>query len=99
MLLPRNTDYYFKSYNVSNVASRVTNNLRNVNGPRYKKNCDRLTSPCSYCKSIQDNDAIINCISYNIDTCDKARSVKYTLDLNLGPPLYNPLPIARIVIL
>ena len=59
MLLPRKTDYYFKSYNVSNIASRVTNNVRNVNGPRYKKNCDRLTSPCSYCKSIQDNDAII----------------------------------------
>ena len=29
--------YYFKSYNVSNIASRVTNNVRNVNGPRYKK--------------------------------------------------------------
>ena len=37
MLLPRKTDYYFKSYNVSNIASRVTNNVRNVNGPRYKK--------------------------------------------------------------
>ena len=30
MLLP---DYYFKSYNVSNAASLVTNNVRNVNGP------------------------------------------------------------------
>ena len=58
MLLPRKKDYYFKSYNVSNIASRVSNNVRNVNGPRYK-NCDRLTSPCSYCKSVQDNDAII----------------------------------------
>ena len=58
MLLPRKTDYYFKSYNVSNIASRVTNNVRNVNG-RDIKNCDRLTSLCSYCKSIQDNDAII----------------------------------------
>ena len=37
MLLPRKTDYYFKSYNVSNIASRVTNNVRNVDGPRYKK--------------------------------------------------------------
>ena len=34
MLLPRKTDYYFKSYNVSNIASRVTNNVCNVNGPR-----------------------------------------------------------------
>ena len=37
MLLPRKTDYYFKSYNVSNITSLVTNNVRNVNGPRYKK--------------------------------------------------------------
>ena len=33
MLLPRETDYYFKRYNVSNIASRVTNNVHNVNGP------------------------------------------------------------------
>ena len=37
MLLPRKTDYYFKSYNVSNITSLVTNNVRDVNGPRYKK--------------------------------------------------------------
>ena len=37
MLLPRKTDYYFKSYNVSNITSLVTNNVRNVNGPRYNK--------------------------------------------------------------
>ena len=37
MLLPRKTDYDFKSYNLSNIASLVTNNVRNVNGPRYKK--------------------------------------------------------------
>ena len=37
MLLPRKTDYYFESYNVSNIASPVTNNVRNSNGPRYKK--------------------------------------------------------------
>ena len=37
MLLPRKTDYYFKSYNVSNMTSLVTNNVCNVNGPRYKK--------------------------------------------------------------
>ena len=30
VLLPRKTDYYFKSYNVSNIASRVTNNVRRV---------------------------------------------------------------------
>ena len=37
MLLPRKTDYYFKSYNVSNITSLVTYNVRDVNGPRYKK--------------------------------------------------------------
>ena len=37
MFLPRKTDYYFESYNVSNIASPVTNNVRNLNGPRYKK--------------------------------------------------------------
>ena len=30
MLLPRKTDYYFESYNVSNIASPVTNNVRNL---------------------------------------------------------------------
>ena len=37
ILLPRKTDYYFNSYNVSNIASRVSdyNNVRNLNGPRY----------------------------------------------------------------
>ena len=33
----RKTDYYFESYNVLNIASPVTNNARNLNGPCYKK--------------------------------------------------------------
>ena len=91
MLLPRKSDKsdnYINQITISKVIAsqtfrRVTNNVRNDNGPRFKKYCDRLTSQCNSRKSIQDNNAIIA----SIDTLCKVHKVKYTFDLHLGLPL------------
>ena len=84
MLLQRKTDYYFESYNVSNIASPVTNNVRNLNGPRYKKT---VTAWLLHAATVKVFKLVYhNCIKYNTDTLDKAHRVKYTLHPNVGLP-------------